>query len=161
MERDLARYRPCVGAVIFDAQGRVWLGERADAAPPHNWQFPQGGIDPGEDAETALWRELAEEIGAGRAAFELLARHPNELIYDYPPEVAARKNKAGKRHLGQRQTWFALRHRGGEFQFDAEDPPEFSDWMWADFATALERVVPFKRAVYAELAQSFADWTHG
>jgi putative (di)nucleoside polyphosphate hydrolase len=58
-----AVYRPCVGIIVFNAAGQVWLGQRAGTAAPYNWQFPQGGIDAGEDALAASRRELEEETG--------------------------------------------------------------------------------------------------
>ena len=56
-------HRPNVGVVLFRHDGRVWLGRRAGAPGPDNWQFPQGGVDKGEDLEAAALRELAEETG--------------------------------------------------------------------------------------------------
>jgi len=64
---DLSAYRPNVGVVLFHPDGRVWLGRRANTPGPHNWQFPQGGVDPGEELEAAARRELTEETGASRA----------------------------------------------------------------------------------------------
>ena len=60
---DLSRYRPNVGVVLFHPDGRVWLGRRVNTPEPHNWQFPQGGVDPGEELLDAARRELAEETG--------------------------------------------------------------------------------------------------
>ena len=48
---DLSRYRPNVGVVLFHPDGRVWYGRRVATEGPHNWQFPQGGVDDGEDLE--------------------------------------------------------------------------------------------------------------
>ena len=53
-------YRPNVGIIIANKRGQVFWGKRArqDA-----WQFPQGGIQSGEQPEEALFRELQEETG--------------------------------------------------------------------------------------------------
>lgn len=58
-------YRPCVGIALFNKTGQVFVGERIDT--PGSWQMPQGGIDPGEDIETAFYREMHEEIGTDKA----------------------------------------------------------------------------------------------
>ena len=152
--RDLSLYRPCVGAVIFNARGQVWLGERYGADGPYNWQFPQGGIDTGESAENALWREMLEEINLAPQDARVLDRTETELIYDYPASVRDQRKNG---YHGQRQTWFALRFRGDEtrFRFDREDPPEFSDWRWTDFHEAVSRVIPFKRPVYEAVSGRF------
>ena len=49
--KDLSRHRPNVGVVLFHPDGRVWLGRRAGAEGPYNWQFPQGGVDEGESLD--------------------------------------------------------------------------------------------------------------
>lgn len=151
---DLEAYRPNVGVVLFHPDGRVWLGRRADTPGPYNWQFPQGGVDPGEDLETAARRELAEETGAVSAS--LLARTDGWIVYDYPPDVAAKKRGRGFR--GQKQVWFAFRFDGVEAEFDLEahHKPEFDTWRWGYLAEAPGLIVPFKRAAYDQVAAAFA-----
>jgi putative (di)nucleoside polyphosphate hydrolase len=83
MTHDLAHYRPNVGVVLIHPDGRVWLGRRAGAPGPHSWQFPQGGVDPGEELEIAARRELAEETGARSVSF--LGRTQDWVAYDFPP----------------------------------------------------------------------------
>ena len=50
-------YRPCVGVMLLNAQGLVWIGRRFDKkndeGKGHWWQMPQGGIDKGEDPRAA------------------------------------------------------------------------------------------------------------
>jgi 8-oxo-dGTP diphosphatase len=49
---------------LIDTDGRVLLAERpAGKAMAGLWEFPGGKIDPGETPETALIRELKEELG--------------------------------------------------------------------------------------------------
>src|SRR5690606_38678673 len=80
----LARHRPNVGVVLFNAEGLVWLGRRVNTPGPYNWQFPQGGVDAGEDWESAARRELREETGV--VSVEPLAATDGWIAYDFPPE---------------------------------------------------------------------------
>jgi putative (di)nucleoside polyphosphate hydrolase len=149
----LARYRPNVGVVLFDRRGRVWLGRRAKAAGPWAWQFPQGGIDKGEDPEAAARRELEEETGV--TSVSLLGRTDGWIVYDFPPEVLALPNTRG--FAGQRQIWFAYRFEGRDDEVDLEKipPAEFDAWRWADLDEAVNLVVPFKRETYAQVVEAF------
>jgi putative (di)nucleoside polyphosphate hydrolase len=172
LSRDLAAlpYRPNVGAVLFGPDGRVLVCRRADLPPdasartprepasaegaPGGWQLPQGGMDEDEDPRVAVLRELAEEIGTDRA--EIIGEHPGWLTYDLPPELLG--VALGGRYRGQRQKWFALRFLGtdADIRLDADPHPEFDAWRWAELAELPLLAVSFKRAIYAELARSFA-----
>jgi putative (di)nucleoside polyphosphate hydrolase len=150
-------YRPNVGAVLFNAEGRVFVARRADLpnaeGAPGGWQLPQGGIDAGEDPRGAVLRELAEEIGTDRA--EIVGEHPDWLSYDLPPELLG--VALGGRYRGQRQRWFALRYLGGDadIRLDADPHPEFDAWRWAALAELPLLAAPFKRDIYRVLADSF------
>lgn len=150
---DLDRYRSNVGVVLFNAKGQVWYGRRAETPPPYCWQFPQGGVDEGEDLYAAALRELAEETGVVSAA--LLGRTEGWIVYDYPPEVRAQKR--GGRHLGQKQVWFALAFTGeeGEIRLDQHAEVEFDAWRWGALAEAPGLIVPFKRPAYETVAAAF------
>ena len=154
--RDLP-YRPCVGIVVFNAEGKVWLGQRLGTAAPHNWQFPQGGMDKGEQALAAAKRELEEETGM--RSVTLLAQTPDWILYDFPPEIM--ESGAGRGFQGQKQIWFAFRFDGSddEINLTAHAPVEFSAWRWADLQGAIDTVVPFKRSVYEQVATAFAAWS--
>lgn len=151
---DLSQYRPNVGVALFHPDGRVWFGRRANTPPPHNWQFPQGGVDPGEDLEAAARRELAEETGAHSVT--PLGRTDGWIAYDFPPD--AQGSKIARGWKGQRQVWFAFRFDGEETEFDlgAHPPPEFEAWRWGYLAEAPGLIVPFKRAAYEAVAEAFA-----
>ncbi|HZZ33628.1 MAG TPA: RNA pyrophosphohydrolase [Phenylobacterium sp.] len=153
MTQDLELYRPNVGVVLFHQDGRVWLGRRASTPGPHNWQFPQGGVDPGEELEAAARRELAEETGA--VAADCLACTKDWVAYDFPPGHGGSKALRGWK--GQKQVWFAFRFDGQDkdFKLDAHSPPEFDAWRWAFLDEAAELIVPFKRAAYERVVDAF------
>jgi len=150
-------YRPCVGVMLVDAEGRAFVGKRIDNQEGDFWQMPQGGIDKGEGPDDAVMRELWEETGASAEHVEVLARLPGELFYELPDEL---KGKLwGGRFVGQRQAWYLVRFTGTDADIDLEahDPPEFCDWKWVEPALLPELIVPFKREVYRAIVAGFAD----
>lgn len=153
MTFDPRDYRPNVGVVLFNEAGKVWLGRRANTPPPYNWQFPQGGVDDGEDLEAAARRELKEETGVSNVAF--LARTQSWVYYDFPDH--AQGPKAWRGFKGQRQMWFAFRLTGPDSEIDlfADDEVEFEEWRWADLHEALDLIVPFKRPAYQTVVEAF------
>jgi putative (di)nucleoside polyphosphate hydrolase len=158
--RDPDLYRPAAGIVIFNAQGKVWMGKRKDQKGKYAWQFPQGGIDKGETPEQGAMRELWEETGLKPEHIEHLGRVKDWLYYDFPPEYKGRK--AVKGWNGQRQKWYAVRLTASEEHFDlkAHLPIEFSTWRWENLSKAPSLIVPFKRNVYARLTEEFADFAN-
>lgn len=153
-------YRPNVGAVLFNQQGKVFVARRADLSPSEaeisGWQFPQGGIDGDEAPRRAVLRELHEEIGTDRA--DIIAEHPEWLTYDFPAHLRVGGLKSAFR--GQRQRWFALRFTGrdADIRLDAEPVPEFDAWRWVALDSVPGLAVEWKRPVYTILAESFAPY---
>ena len=154
---DLPEHRPNVGIVLFNRDGRVWYGRRAGAPGPHSWQFPQGGVDPGEDLYDAARRELAEETGVVSAS--LLGRTQGWIAYDFPPG-AERGRKGWK---GQKQVWFAFRFESqdDEINLAAHHHVEFDAWRWGQLDEATGLIVPFKREAYAQVVRSFEIYSEG
>lgn len=148
-------YRPCVGLVIVNRDGRVFAGQRIDNPGPA-WQMPQGGIDPGETPREAALRELAEETGIAPDRVEILAETRDWLRYDLPPELVPRL--WGGRYRGQKQRWFLMRFLGSDADIDIRaGHPEFSRWAWLAPEDLLARIVPFKRDTYARVFAEFRD----
>ena len=153
---DPALYRPCVGVMLVNAEGKAFVGKRIDNQEGDWWQMPQGGVDEGEDCDAALLRELAEETGARAEHVEVLGKLPAELFYELPDDLQGKL--WGGRYLGQRQTWYLARFTGSDADIDiaAHDPPEFCEWKWVDPALLPELIVPFKREVYRAIVAGFA-----
>lgn len=148
-EIDKLPYRPCVGVMLMNAEGRVFVGQRKDWPDPA-WQMPQGGIDAGEDPETAALRELREETGVTPDLVEVIGRTGDWVHYDLPPELLGKLWKG--RYRGQKQIWYLMRFLGTDDQIDiATEHPEFSEWAWLDPGHLVESIVPFKRGVYEQV----------
>jgi putative (di)nucleoside polyphosphate hydrolase len=152
-------YRPCVGIVLLNGEGKIWIGRRCEALISQEWrkrwQMPQGGIDHEEDPRSAAARELFEETGVSSAA--IVAESKDWITYELPPEVVGKAMKG--RYRGQRQKWFAMRFTGDEGEINlAPDghKPEFDAWRWAGAAEVLQEIVDFKRAAYAAILEEFA-----
>ena len=146
-------YRPCVGVTLINAAGQIWTGQRIDN-PSSAWQMPQGGIDDGEKPRDAAIRELWEETGVTRDLVEFIAKTPEWLTYDLPPELLGKV--WGGKYRGQRQKWFLVRYLGRDDQISIDrDHPEFSSWKWIGASEMLASIVPFKRAVYDQVVTSF------
>ncbi len=154
MSYDDLPYRPGVGAMVVNAEGRVFVGRRIDNKELDAWQMPQGGVDMGEDPETALYRELEEETGIAREHLELVACCKAPYDYDIPHAVA--KTLWGGKYRGQRQHWYLLRFTGRDADVDIEQPhPEFNAWRWSAMEELPELIVPFKRPLYEALVAEF------
>lgn len=159
---DALPLRACVGIMLFNARGKVWLGRRkpkwAGEDDGHIWQMPQGGVERFEPPRTAALRELREETGI--RSVEVLAEHPEWLTYELPSELIGIALKG--RYRGQRQKWFAMRFTGRDDEIDIApkgQKAEFDKWRWADLAEVPERIVPFKRSVYERVTLDFAHLT--
>jgi putative (di)nucleoside polyphosphate hydrolase len=154
-------YRPCVGMMVLNPEGRVFVGRRIDGAEhvdtEHAWQMPQGGVDPDEDPYRAALRELHEETNI--TSVELLVEAPDWFSYDLPPPLAATAWRG--RYRGQTQKWFALRFTGPESEIDIAHPagghePEFVEWRWEVMERLPDLIIPFKRKVYEHVVAEFA-----
>jgi len=143
MSSDLP-YRPCVGIMLFNRHGKVFVGKRIDQTV-EGWQMPQGGIDKGESPKQAALRELQEEVGTDKA--EIIAVMEDWVTYDLPEHLIGVAFHG--KYRGQKQKWFALRFTGEDGDIDlTSHEPEFSAFKWVDLKTLPSLIVPFKRDTY-------------
>ena len=154
---DIAKlpYRPCVGLMIANPDGGVFVGQRVDRFKDA-WQMPQGGIDPGEDVTTAALRELEEETGITADLVTIEAETANWLPYDLPHDIVPKIWNG--RYRGQEQKWVLVRFHGSDNQINiVQEHQEFAEWKWMAAKDLLSSIVPFKREVYAAVLDEFGD----
>jgi putative (di)nucleoside polyphosphate hydrolase len=153
---DSLPYRPCVGIMVVNRAGQVWVGQRADMqgdaeGPGRWWQMPQGGIDEGEEPRTAAVREVWEETAM--RSLSILGESKDWVTYDLPPELIG--VAWGGKFRGQRQKWFAMRFTGDETEIDIGPREgldiEFRAWRWSPREALTRDIVPFKRDVYEKV----------
>jgi len=150
-------YRPNVAIVIVNGKNQVFWGKRIRE---HSWQFPQGGINPGETPEQAMYRELHEEVGLSGHHIKILGRTRDWLRYEVPQHWIKREWRGSYR--GQKQIWYMLRLTGrdNDVSLRATDRPEFDAWRWHDYWIPLESVIEFKREVYRRALLELERYLH-
>lgn len=146
-------YRANVGIVLMRGDGSVFLGRRARGG---GWQFPQGGVQTGEQPEQSLYRELHEEIGLRSADVELVGATRGWLRYRLPARYVRREQLP--LCIGQKQRWYLLKLREGaaDFAFTATSEPEFDQCRWSNWWEPVREVIFFKRPVYVKMLTELA-----
>ena len=141
--------------MIVNRAGQVFVGQRLDSVL-EAWQMPQGGIDADEEPLAAAIREVGEETGIAPEHVELVAEAPDELFYDYPPELIGKVQKG--RFRGQRQRWFLFRLTGDDSAVNISTAePEFRAWRWIDPDDLPVLIVPFKQQLYRNVLAAFRE----
>ena len=111
-------YRPCVGVMLVNGDGKVFVGRRIDNKEGDWWQMPQGGVDEGEDLRDAALRELGEETGVRPEHVTILKAMDEPIRYDLPEELIGKL--WGGKYRGQEQVWYLARFAGADTDIDLE-----------------------------------------
>ncbi len=146
------RYRPNVAAIVLSSRYpekcEFFLGLRTDLN--NVWQFPQGGIDEGENPKDALFRELKEEIGTDEV--EVIAAYPDWIKYDFPPVIAKKMYPFD----GQTQRYFLVRLKSeARIDLETHEEVEFQDYKFSTYKEVLEQTTHFKKPVYKKVLGYF------
>lgn len=149
------RYRPNVAILLLNKDKKLLICERIESKGA--WQFPQGGVDPGEDNITALHREVWEEIGLEPKDYKMLDQRGG-YKYKYPPRVREKKKKKYN-CVGQEQTYFLCELTSSPRKINVhQNPPEFQDFDWIKpHKFKLSWLPEFKREVYKNVFKDFFD----
>jgi len=144
-------FRPNVAAIVLSAKYpekcEVFIASRIDIK--NAWQFPQGGIDKGEGAREALFRELKEEIGTNEV--EIIAEYPSWVTYEFPPTIAEKMCPFD----GQKQKYYLVKLKEGAKININTKIPEFSDFKFISTKDIFEYITAFKRTAYKEVLSYF------
>ncbi len=147
-------YRPCVGIMLTNPRGQIFVGQRNDR-DTDAWQMPQGGVDAGEKTLDAAYRELWEETGVTKNLVTLEGESERLIPYDLPHHIVPTIWKG--RYRGQEQKWFLFRFHGADTDINIEtEHPEFTRWKWMPKEELVANIVPFKREVYQQVLEEFA-----
>lgn len=146
-------YRPNVGIIICNRYGQVLWARRNGQ---NSWQFPQGGINPNETPEQAMFRELYEEVGLTSKDVKILSSTNGWLRYKLPKRMIRWENTPVC--IGQKQKWFLLEWVTDEsaINLKTSSTPEFDDWRWVNFWYPIRQVIAFKRDVYRKAMKEFS-----
>lgn len=150
---DQAGFRLNVGIILFNEVGKLLWCRRA--GNQRAWQFPQGGIQVGENANTAMYRELNEELGLLPEHVAYVEHTHNWHYYRLPKRFIRHQQKP--LCIGQKQKWFLLRFTGPEncITLNHAGKPEFDLWRWVDYWLPVKEVIDFKQDVYRSVLDHF------
>jgi putative (di)nucleoside polyphosphate hydrolase len=136
-------YRLNVAMIVLNKDNKVLFCKRRNT---ENWQFPQGGVDENENIESAMFRELNEEVGLEKDNVEIKAISQNLIYYDIPKNIRSRV--LGGKFKGQAQKYFLLKLISGNVDLNIENTPEFDKYSWVSFWYPLNQVIDFKKEAY-------------
>ncbi len=145
-------YRANVGIILINPGAtRVFWARRIRQK---SWQFPQGGLNLSDQALSAMYRELYEEIGLLPQDVEVISATKGWFKYRLPPHLIRSKTPL---YVGQKQKWFLLKLLASEdkINFNTTNDPEFDGWNWIEYWQPLNQVISFKRHVYRKALEMF------
>ncbi len=146
-------YRPNVAMIIvsneYPEEKKIFIAQRNDLQDI--WQFPQGGIDEGEEVLEALFREMREEIGTDDA--QIVGEYPEWISYDFPAKIAIKM----KPYIGQKQRYFLMKINEEAVINIKTQHPEFMDFKFVNVDKVLGMTAHFKKNVYEKVINHFKE----
>jgi putative (di)nucleoside polyphosphate hydrolase len=144
-----------VGIVVINSKKQVFVAKRKDN-PVDKWQMPQGGVETGENLQSAMFRELLEETSISK--IQILKELNYWLEYELPKNLVGIIWKG--KYRGQRQKWFIVKYLGKDSEININTKnPEFIEWKWLDIKKLTSVIVDFKKKVYEKLVIELEDLT--
>ena len=140
-------YRPNVAMIVINNDNKVLICRRRNT---QTWQFPQGGIDPNENIQEAMYRELFEEVGLSKEDVNIIGESKKMITYDIP--ITLRSKVLGGKFKGQDQKWFLLKTIKDDIKINLNNEviPEFEEFEWVSYWRALDRIIDFKKEAYRQ-----------
>lgn len=146
-------FRAGAGVIIYNQHNEVLMFKRVGKDESElAWQFPQGGLDAGESAESAVWRELFEETAIAQEELHNISELPNWIGYEYDQETLQKLESHGITNTGQVQRWsFAQANDDLVVDLTQAQDKEFDGHKWVPIDNCLEQIVMFKREMFETL----------
>lgn len=140
-------YRPNVAMIVINNDNKVLICRRRNT---QTWQFPQGGIDPNENIQEAMYRELYEEVGLSKEDVNIIGKSKKTITYDIP--ITLRSKVLGGKFKGQDQKWFLLKTIKDDLKINLNNEmiPEFEEFEWVSYWRSLDRIIDFKKEAYRQ-----------
>lgn len=132
-------YRKNVVGVIQNTSGEVLLVSPS-WSKTLKWQFPQGGVDDGEDSRSAILREMSEELGTDK--FIIKRHEQNMYTYDWPAWYQLLRG-----YKGQKQDVFVLEYTGGPHDIDLTVEKELATYKWSTVDHLMDSLAPARREI--------------
>lgn len=145
--KDRKGYRPNVAMIVINNDNKVLICRRRNT---QTWQFPQGGIDPNENIQEAMYRELHEEVGLSKEDVNIIGKSKKTITYDIP--ITLRSKVLGGKFKGQDQKWFLLKTIKDDIKINLNNEmiPEFEEFEWVSYWRPLDRIIDFKKEAYRQ-----------
>jgi len=146
-------YRKNVVIVILNNKNEIFVGHRkpnSDATDLNFWQFPQGGVEEGEDIITGAKREAEEEVGI--TSLEYLKTSPSLNRYLWRVGFS-------NYFKGQEQTLVYFKFIGSDLEIDFNKfhTPEFTEYKWVSISKLNNTLHPLRQSLGTIVQEDLKD----